>query len=164
MNKSKCDTTGIGDVLMKLILIILAFLWLPAIAAAVGFTLSAFQLGFSEIPPLVVLFALSALSIIVTYYAYLKAKKKPTAFLKYPFGLFFAALVLIPFAQGFSKTMSDPLGGQSQNVDAGNVGNISLKLPLAEMAHGLLTVAPFLASVAAIGIVAVNMYEALNKK
>ena len=164
MKNAKYEASGLGDVLMNIILISIALLWLPGIGVALGLTFSAFQLGFSEIPPLVVLFALSALSISVTCYAYLKAKKKPTAFLKYPFALFFVTLVLIPFAQGFSKTMSDPLGGQSQNVDAGNVGNISLQLPLAEMAHGLLTAAPFLASVAAIGIVAVNMYEALDKK
>ncbi|EOG1717638.1 hypothetical protein ACK3OH_004526 [Salmonella enterica] len=164
MKNTKYKYSGLGDVLMNIILIVLALLWLPAIGVALGLTFSAFQLGFSEIPPLVVLFALSALSISVTCYAYLKAKKKSTAFLKYPFGLFFATLVLIPLAQGFSKTMSDPISGQSQNVDAGNVGDIALKLPFAEMAHGLLTAAPFLASVAAIGIVAVNMYEVLDRK
>lgn len=161
MKNSKYEVSVIGDVLMKVVLIILALFWLPALGVALGFTFSAFQLGFSEIPPLVVLFALSALSINITCFFYLKAKKKPTDFLKYPFGLFFATLVLIPLAQGLSKTLSDPLGGQSQNVDA---GNIALNLPFAEMAHGLLTVSPFLASVAAIAIVAANMYEALDRK
>lgn len=62
--------TGLFDVLMKVILIILALLWLPAFGAAMGFTLSAFHVGFSEIPPLVVLFALAALSINVTCFVF----------------------------------------------------------------------------------------------
>lgn len=164
MKNAKYEGSGLGDVLMSIILIIFALLWLPAIGVALGLTFSAFQLGFSEIQPLIVLFALSALSISVTCYAYLKAKKKPTAFLKYPFGLFLATLVLIPLAQGFSKTMSDPIGEQSQNVDAGNIGNIALQLPIAEIAHGLLSAAPFFASVAAIVIVAAHMYKELGRK
>lgn len=36
--------TGLFDVLMKVILIILALLWLPAFGAAMGFTLSALRL------------------------------------------------------------------------------------------------------------------------
>ncbi|AZH37145.1 hypothetical protein DMK78_23570 [Salmonella enterica] len=159
--------TGLFDVLMKVILIILALLWLPAFGAAMGFTLSAFHVGFSEIPPLVVLFALAALSINVTCYAYFKAKKKTTESLKYPFRLFFATLVLIPLAQGLSKTMADPFGEQSQKMVAGNVGNnardLVLNFPFAEIAHGLLTIAPFIASVSAIIIVAANMYEALDR-
>ncbi|EHB4028410.1 hypothetical protein JXE56_004476, partial [Salmonella enterica subsp. enterica serovar Nessziona] len=73
MKTAKYEASGLGDVLMNIILIILALLWLPGIGVALGLTFSAFQLGFSEIPPLVVLFALSALSISVTCYAYLKA-------------------------------------------------------------------------------------------
>lgn len=145
---------------IKIFYIVLALIWMPAIAAMVGNTLSMLNSGFSDVPTWVLLIALGALSLNVTCYLFLKKRNKNTSFLKYPFALFGASLILIPLSWGYTKTMSDPFAEQSQTLV--NDGGVSFHIPLDSLVYAVLTAAPILSAAAAILITAVNMYEALS--
>ncbi|EIR4211960.1 hypothetical protein MWH93_004406 [Salmonella enterica] len=145
---------------IKIFYIVLALIWMPAIAAMVGNTLSMLNSGFSDVPTWVLIIALGALSLNVTCYLYFKKRNKNTSFLKYPFVLFCVSLILMPLAWGYTKTMSDPLSEKSQTLVNG--GGVSFHIPLDNLVYAVLTAAPILAAAAAIIITAVNMYEALS--
>ncbi|EJO1118231.1 hypothetical protein NQ904_004623 [Escherichia coli] len=145
---------------IKIFYIVLALIWMPAIAAMVGNTLSMLNSGFSDVPTWVLIIALGALSLNVTCYLYFKKSNKNTSFLKYPFVLFCVSLILMPLAWGYTKTMSDPFSEQSQTL--ANGGGVSFHIPLDNLVYAVLTAAPILAAAAAIIITAVNMYEALS--
>ncbi|EIE7418011.1 hypothetical protein LDT93_004417 [Salmonella enterica] len=147
---------------IKIFYIVLALIWLPSIAAMVGNTLSILNSGLSDVPIWVVLIALASLSINVTCYFYYKRKNKNTTFLKYPFALFFASLILIPLSWGYTKTMSVPISEQPQPLT--NNGGFSFQIPLDQLAHAVLTVAPILAAATAIIMTAVHMFESLCNK
>lgn len=57
---------------IKIFYIVLALIWMPAIAAMVGNTLSMLNSGFSDVPTWVLIIALGALSLNVTCYLYFK--------------------------------------------------------------------------------------------
>ncbi|EGB7013671.1 hypothetical protein H8C17_002634 [Salmonella enterica] len=155
-----------GDVAVKLFYIILGLFWLPGIAGFIFNTFSMLHDGLSEIPQIILYITISALSILITCFFFLKIKKRDTKLLKYPLGLFIIALFVLPFAQGAKKAIAAPLIEQPQPVNSVNGidGLSAASLQLDVVAHALLTIVPVLASVAAICVSAVAMYEAIGNK
>ncbi|HGP2725784.1 TPA: hypothetical protein ACLGO4_004598 [Salmonella enterica] len=145
---------------IKIFYIVLALIWMPSIVAVLGNIVGMLQRGLSEIPYVVLLIALSALSINLTCYLLCKYKNKDISELKYSFRLFFASLILIPFSWGVSKAMSDPVAEQSQPIT--NESLNAFQINIGQMAKSLLIAAPVLTSAVAILIAIYCMFELLK--
>lgn len=145
---------------IKIFYIVLALIWMPSIVAVLGNIVGMLQRGLSEIPYVVLLIALSALSINLTCYLLCKYKNKDISELKYSFRLFFASLILIPFSWGVSKAMSDPVAEQSKPIT--NESLNAFQINIGQMAKSLLIAAPVLTSAVAILIAIYCMFELLK--
>lgn len=145
---------------IKIFYIVLALIWMPSIVAVLGNIVGMLQRGLSEIPYVVLLIALSALSINLTCYLLCKYKNKDISELKYSFRLFFASLILIPFSWGVSKAMRDPVAEQSQPIT--NESLNAFQINIGQMAKSLLIAAPVLTSAVAILIAIYCMFELLK--
>ncbi|HAH4691392.1 TPA: hypothetical protein N2P55_003598 [Escherichia coli] len=147
---------------IKIFYTVLALIWMPSIVAIVGNIIGMLQRGLAEIPYVILLISLSALSINLTCYLLCKYKNEDISELKYSFRLFFASLILIPFSWGVSKAMSDPVAEQSQPIT--NEGLNTFQISIGQMAKSLLIAAPVLTSVVAIFIAIYCMFELLKSK